>query len=246
MFRVKIRAGSRMIAAAAVLALGLTGCGTDPDPNPPVTDEQTTATPSVASTPTTSPTPTPTLTDPGQTLAQRLLPTEAVPGLNARWQWQDGRTGAAGTTPFGICARADLGSIGATEVVERTYFPPDDSDDNAGQQIAEFADAKSAAQAWSVLAAWRTGCGTSVSADIGLKARPMTPVSVPAGEGRWYLVSWEPGGEETGRFEALGMVRNGTTLTVLRITNSGQDYNYPVGREPMVAMVRAAAERLAP
>lgn len=252
MFFAKRPARSRVAVTAAALALSLTGCASDTEPDPPAASETPTAsstpTPSATATPTPTPTADPTTEPtaaPALTLKQRLLPTSSVPGLNAAWTWQDGKTRRPGTTPFGICASADLGSIGATEVVERTWYPPDDSDDNAAQQVATFADAKSAAQAWSVLASWRTSCGERVSSDIGLNARPMTAVTVPDGQARWYLVSWEPVGDETGRFEALGMVRNGTTLTVLRMTNSGQDYNYPAGKEPMVGMVRAAAALLA-
>ncbi len=237
---------------AAALALGLAGCASETGADAPLPTESARTTPSATSTLTPSSTAAPTqapTADPSaapvRPLEQRLLATSAVPGLNATWVWQDGRTRPAGATPFGICARADLGSIGATRVVERTWFPPDDSDDNAAQQVAEFADAKSAAQAWSVLASWRTSCGKAVNADLGLTARPMTAVTVADGQARWYLVSWEPVGEETGRFEALGMVRNGTILTVLRMTSSGQDYNYPAGREPMVGMLRAAAALLA-
>jgi hypothetical protein len=71
--------------------------------------------------------------------------------------------------------------------------------------------------------------------------RPLTPVAVTAGSARWYLVSWQPAGEETRRFEEFGMVLNRTAIAVMRIDNSGQDHAYPAGQEPMVAMVRAAA-----
>jgi hypothetical protein len=66
-------------------------------------------------------------------------------------------------------------------------------------------------------------------------------VPVGAGSGRWYLLSWQPAGEETGRFESFGMVLNGTRIAVLRIDNSGQDHDYPTGHEPMTSMVTAAA-----
>ncbi len=248
----KISAHGRVAAVTALAVLVLTGCTSQDEPTAPVGAGAPVPTPSVAppaestpeATPTRTPTPTPTATE-ALTLKQRLLPTSSVPGLNARWQWQDGKTRTAGTKPFSVCAKVDLASIGATQVLERTYFPPDDSDDNAAQQIATFADAKSTAQAWSVLASWRTTCEERASADLGLRARPLTPVAVPSGKARWYLVSWEPAGEETGRFEALGMVRDGTTISVLRMTSSGQDYNYPAGEEPMVGMVSAAAALLA-
>lgn len=176
------------------------------------------------------------------TLTDRLLSTEQVPGLNASWHWQDGETGAAGTDPFGLCAKVDLASIGAIDVVERTYFPPVDTDDNAAEQIAEFADAKSTAQAVAVLKSWQKTCASRIDGE-NAKVRAITPVSVPVGSGFWYLASYEAGTDE-GRFHAFGVATSGTRIAVLSIDNGGQDYNYPVGKEPMVAMVRAAATRL--
>jgi len=234
-------------AALAALAalLALTGCTSDADKpeqpaagRPPASPTQTVGPTSTPSTPANSPTETPA--QPGDA----FLPTDLVPGLNATWHWQDGATSLGGK-PFGVCAKADLKGIGAVTVRERTYFPPDDSDDSAAQEVAEFADRTSAAQAWSTLDAWRSRCATTIGASHGPKVS--RSVSVPVANGlaaRWYLVSWMPNGEETGRFEAFGMVKDGTLITVLRMTNSGADYDYPVGKEPMVAMVRRAAARL--
>ena len=238
----------RSATAAAALLLVASGC-TDSDDSPatPETPDSPAAQTSAAApdpTPTTvSATPTPSPED--TPLVDRLLPTGRVPGLNSQWVWQDGDTGVPTSEPFGLCAQtapgADLLSIGATEVVSRTYFPPDDSDDNAAEQIAEFPDAATANRAWAVLGSWRKHCGRTIDADTGLKVRPFVPVPVEQGTARWYLLSWQLAGEETGRFEAFGMVMSGTRIAVLRIDNSGQDYNYPVGKEPMVGMVTAAA-----
>lgn len=241
-------ASGRLTGALLACLLLASACTTSDDtpPAPAAGEQPRTESPSTTP-PTTSaasPSTTTTASPSPATLTDRLLETSAVPGLNEAWTWQDGETGPAGAEPFGFCAKVDLASIGATEVVERTFFPPDDSDDNAAEQIAEFADTTSASQAWSVLGAWRRTCGRSISADLGLRVRSMTAVPVEVGTARWYLLSWNPVGEETGRFEALGMVRNGTRIAVLRMTNSGQDHNYPAGREPMVAMVQAAAETL--
>ena len=235
------------LAAVAALVTGLlvaSGCtDTDDSPGTPQSgDSPATGTSAPAPSSPTSATPSPSGTP--LTLVDRLLPTAEVPGLNASWTWQDGETGPAGTEPFGFCAKADLASIGATEVVERSYFPPDDSDDSAAQQVAEFPDVRTARTAWTVLKAWHDRCAKSASAETALKNRPLVDVPVTAGSGRWYLLSWQPPGEETGRFEALGMVLDGTRIAVLRIDNSGQDYNYPAGQEPMVGMTTAAANRL--
>ena len=243
-FTLKAMRLTRATVLLATAAIALSGCTSSADkPRKPAAGVPPTQS---ASTPTPSATPTPT---PGPTASSTptdgFLPTDQVPGLSKSWHWQDGTTGL-GDKPFGVCAKADLGSIGAVEARQRTYFPPDDSDDNAAQLIAGFADAKSSAQAWSVLEAWRSRCATTLGSRTSPKVGAEIPVAVAGGkQARWYLVSWTPQGEETGRFEAIGMVRDGALITVLRITNSGQDYNYPAGKEPMVAMVQRAAARIA-
>ena len=187
---------------------------------------------------------TPSASATAPSLTDRLLPTTKVPGLNAQWHWQDGDTGQPTADPFGVCAKTDLLSIGATDVVSRTYFPPDDGDDNAAEQIAEFPDANTAARAWAVLKSWHDACAKTAADHPGLRVRSLTPVAVGAGNARWYLLSWTPAGEETGRFEAFGMVLDGTRIAVLTMDNSGQDYNSPAGQEPMTLMTQAAADLL--
>jgi hypothetical protein len=227
-------------AACVVLAAGCAGKDDAPTTAPPGQSPSSATTSSAPETPATSAT---SATPDGPTsdtpLVDRLLPTRLVPGLNEQWHWQDGETRPAGTELFGVCAKADLGSIGAGSAFERTYFPPDDSDDSAAEQVAEFPDAATAARAWSVLQSWHDTCKKKAADHPGLRVRKI--VDLPGSAARWYLVSWTPDGDETGRFEAFGMTLNGTRLAVLRMDNSGQDYIYPPGEEPMVGMVTAAA-----
>jgi hypothetical protein len=228
-------------------ALALTGCTSKTDSpgkaaaaDPPTTGTPATSTADDTPSPTESPSTTPTIAQPA-TATDALLATDAVPGLNATWHWQDGRTGPAGTDPFGPCAKVDLLSIGATDVVERTYFPPVDTDDNAAEQIADFPDANTAARAAAVLKSWHDKC---TQQDKRLKVGAITSVSVGSGAGSWYLVTSRPAGSEETRFQAFGIAAVGTRIAVLQIVNGGQHYNYPAGKEPMVAMVTAAAARL--
>ncbi len=235
------RRSTLLAAALSVVLLGaLAGCGDD-EPAAPV-DSAPVTTPA-----TTEPAPSPVVTTPAEqfgSLTDRLLATGAVPGLNDEWEWRDGETGPASADAFGVCAKFDLGSIGATEVVERTWFPPDDSDDSAAQQIAEFPDTATANRAAAVLRSWHGKCRGMVEGKR-VKVGAITAVPTDAGKATWYLVSWLPkGSEDVGRFHAFGTVLDGTRLTVLRMDSSGQDYNYPAGQEPMARMVQAAAPRL--
>jgi hypothetical protein len=246
--RLALRLASGAAAAALMLASGCTG--SDDSPRPAETPDSPAAqSPAGGSSNTpeepSSSTPADSPSDDAPPLLDRLLPTGQVPGLNAQWTWQDGDTGQPTTDPFGLCAQtapgADLLSIGATDVVARTYFPPDDSDDNAAEQVAEFPDTTTARRAWAVLAGWHERCGKTLSTDDHLRVGPFAPVAVDEGTARWYLLSWTPPGEETGRFEAFGMVLDGTRIAVLRMDHSGQDHDYPPGQDPMIGMVLAAS-----
>lgn len=237
-----MRSKSATLAVVAIVAV-VTGCaGNDDQPSTAPAGESPSAHRS-SGTPETPASSDPVSAGPSPAdlpLVDRLIPTGDVPGLNARWRWQDGKTGPAGTELFGLCAKVDLASIGAVSAVERSYFPPDDSDDNAAEQIAEFPDAATAARAWSVLQSWHDQCKQKVHEHPGLRVRKLVDIA-GAGAARWYLLSWTPDGDETGRFEAFGMVLHGTRLALLRMDSSGQDYDYPVGKEPIAAMLRAAA-----
>jgi len=168
------------------------------------------------------------------------------PGTSTRWRWEVGTTGRASSKPLGACARATLTDIGATAVVQRTFFPADDSEASAAQQVAEFADAKSVNQAWSVLASWRERCATKKVDGATPKSFEMTATAVKGtAEARWYAVVWGVPGEEYHHLEYLGMVRNGTRISVVRMTSvtramdfmPGPDGTYPI-EDPLV---RAAA-----
>jgi len=242
------RNASRLSAVVLLGTLALTaGCtSTDDSPGTPETGDSPAASssstaPEPSAEPSASSLPPTADASTAISLVERLLPTGEVPGLNAQWQWQDGLTAmVASPTPFGFCAKADLASIGATDVVERSYYPPDDSDDNAAEQIAEFPDTATAARAWAVLKSWHDTCARKRKNHPGLKVSALTSVPVTTGNALWYLLSWMPGDDDTGRFEAFGMVLSGTRIVQLTMDNSGQDYNYPAGQEPMVGMLRAA------
>jgi hypothetical protein len=231
----------RAAVLAATCALAVTGCASKDD-SPGKAGPGVSPASAPVSSPTYhetdeiyTPTPTPSPSASPATLTDRLLPTADVPGLNATWHWTDGETGPAGQDAFGLCAKVDLASIGATEVVQRTYFPPVDTDDNAAEQIAEFPDATTTATAMKVLQSWRARCGAKMR-----KVGPLTAVD----GGAWYLVTQTSVNRDDGLFQAVGIATSGTRIAVLTMDKVAQDYIYPAGQAPMVAMVREAAGRL--
>lgn len=241
----RLRGGA--LPAVAALALLLSACGDGspeasapgPSPAPSQVGPPVTPAPSAA----TAPTATASGSAAPATLLDRLVATADVPGLNDTWAWQDGTTGPASAEAFGDCAKVDLVSIGATEVVERTYFPPVDTDDGAAEQVAEFPDTRTAATAGAVLKGWHDRCAAALTKRLGTRVTvgPITPVP---GGGSWYLVTIPDKTGDEGRFHAVGYVVAGTRMAVATIDVIGQDYNYDAGKEPMVGMVRAAAALL--
>lgn len=249
------------VAGAAVLTLltggVLGGCSLSRDDSPsaqestqaPDPSESASPTPSESATPSESPTPsatpaptvtasaTPT-TAPATTPAAALLTAAQMSQLNSTSPWTQGRTGTIGTRPFGLCQKFDLLSIGAVEAVQRTFSSRGDT---AGQQVAEFPDAQNAIRAGKVVEAWHRDCAGRVRG-TSVKVRPSNEVSVSAGRGSYYLVSFERQGQ--GRFHSLGLVVSGTRLSLLTMDHVGQDHIYEPGQDPMELAVKAAAARL--
>ncbi|MCW2783781.1 MAG: hypothetical protein JWP74_298 [Marmoricola sp.] len=240
----------RLAVLAVVVALGAGACTSSGDsPGTAATDQPpVTGTPApVSTTPAdgTSPSPTDPSTAVAPTygsLSDRLLATTAVPGLTTDWHWQDGNTGSAGTKPFGPCAKVDLSSIGASDVVERTWFPPGDTDDAAAEQIAEFPDTATAARAAKVLTSWHDRCALPPGTAVG----PTAVVPVPAGSASWYLVTRRGTGSaaESTTYAALGTAVEGTRIAIVLLRTVGRLDPATATHDPVVAMVGAAAGTL--
>ncbi len=125
-------------------------------------------------------------------------------------------------------------SIGASKVVRRTYAPARPSPSSASALIAAFPDTKTAKRAYAVLSAWRDQCDEVQESGVG----SFRSVTLRSATGGWYLLT----GEAT--FDAQGVVRRGARIAVLAMKTEGQDYNYPRGREPMVAFLQRASALL--
>ena len=244
--------------AAAVLLLG--GCGDQPAersdvaaprtassaPSSPSSTAPTSPSATGPSSPGTTKSASPALTSPGP-----LLSAAELPGFNADYRWRPGAT-----TPhepaasFGTCQRFGLLAIGAERVVVRRYRPPADastSHDRAGELVATFPDAATARRAYAVLRAWRDRCADRLrrfrASDVGA----VRDVPAGAGQAGWYLLTYGPvpGDPDARFFDAQGTALVGSRIAMVSMVLAGQDYDYPAGREPMVAALQRAARKIA-
>lgn len=185
------------------------------------------------------------------TTRDRLLTATAMPGFNRQFTWRaTGTRPREGRDPFGTCHKYAMTSIGATSVVVRSYRPAErGSDATAGHLVAEFADTMTARRAYGVLKSWRGQCEDELAEFASTDVGRLQAVAVPAGAvGGWYLLRYGPAGgnAEEAYFDAHGFARAGARVAVVQMRLVGQDYTYPVGKEPMVTAVKAAAGLLAP
>lgn len=192
----------------------------------PEDDDEPTATPAA---PGTGPTGTP---------ASDLLAAGELPGLNAGSPWTGRGTSAVRSEPFGACQKVDVLSLGATGGVERRFAA---TDATAAQQVVDFPDTQTASRAAQVLASWHRDCASRLPGTDG-QVRDRQTVPVRAGSAWWYLTTWEESGE--GRVQTFGIALNDTRMTLLRMSHSGQDHNYPAGRDPLQRGLVAAAAKM--
>ena len=186
----------------------------------------------------------------------RLLSGAEMPGFNDTFTWRvESTRGREGRKPFGTCHRFTLASIGASQVIRRSYVASrPDSQSAAGHLAADFPDEKTAKRAYQVLTSWRAQCGERLAKYERREIGDLQPVEMPSGlpadsgAANWYLLTYGPvsGDPDSGYFDAQGLTRVGKAISVLEMRLAGQDYNYEPGQEPMLIAVERAAAELAP
>ncbi len=199
-----------------------------------------------------APEPTPTSAQPAP-LTSALLAAGDVPGFNDSFRWRSGTTRAREPQQLaGTCHKFPMLSVGATEVAYRTFRPPTNTNAVATQLVADFADAKTAARAYRTVLSWRRPCPEKLTSyprvDVGL-LRDVDLSGVPGGgprEGGWWLALYGPIGDDpdVSAFDAEGVVRVGSRISVMHLLSYGQDYIYEPGQEPAAEAVRRAAAAL--
>jgi hypothetical protein len=240
--------------AAATLGLLLSGafagCSVSKDDHTDKPDSSSprtpTPTPTQQPTRTPSATPSPTASQggtaaPTATPDQALLGAAELPQLNPTSHWTEGKTTVPGPTSFGLCQQFDTLSIGAMNVVQRSFTTGPSGTDTAGQQIAEYPDVPNTVRATKVLESFHDKCRGQVKG-THVKIGTITDVPLTRGKGWWYLVSYTRGG--TGHFHSFGVVVTGARMALLKMDQVGQDHNYPAGQDPMELAVKAASAKM--
>jgi len=173
-----------------------------------------------------------------------LLPASRLPGFNDTWTWAVKGTGPQ-RSPFGICQRFQMQDLGAAETVVRRYQPAGGITGGiGGHLVSRFVDDRSASQTMQVLQSWHDRCKDRLDRFETARVGPMTSVRTSRGTASWYLVTHAKANADEGRFDALGVLRDGSTVELLLLNLEGQDYNYEQGKEPMVQALRNAADQL--
>ncbi len=254
----KCRTLVRTSTAVTLALVLLAGCGDDgtdgtDEPTASATSDEPTQSPSepASETPTETPSETPseTASEPpaNATLTDRLLTEQELAGFNETWRWQAGRDfDSEPPKSLFTCQRFGILSIGAMEVVARTYEPiTDDSGAEGSHLVAEFPDAETANRAYAVLQSWHKDCAARLKKFDRVKVGKAEPVDVGADTAEWHMLTYAPPGEdELGYFDAQGFTQVGNRIALVELKLLGQDYNYEAGKEPMVAALVAAADQL--
>ncbi|MGA9747112.1 MAG: hypothetical protein WBQ50_06625 [Nocardioides sp.] len=254
----RTRTAERLAHRATVVLLAVTtggllaGCG--PESAEPADGPVTSASPAE---PSSEPSPEETETpeeptpseepEPDDGLAGALLPAADVPGFNDEFAWSERATTAQEPGGLaGTCHKFEMTSIGAEEVAYRTYEPAAGDGSMASELVASFPDEATAQRAFDVLRSWRKDCGKAIKKFERTNVGDLVDVPTEVGSGGWYMLTYGPAEDDPDSvyFDAQGITLVGSRIAVLRLATVGQDYNYEVGQEPMVAAVQGAASLL--
>jgi hypothetical protein len=249
-------AGLALALAGAVCTAACSGSGShaSDQPTPARSSTTTSASDSASATPSDSATPSTTATTAGPTSASasptasassRLLGAADLPVLQAGDTWTVRSTSSREPgTGFGTCQRFAMTSIGAERVAVRRFAA--EGKKRAGELVATFPDDLTARRAYAVLAAWRAKCAGRLEGYRRVDVGKQQPVSLPGGQASWYLLVYGPvkGDPDTGYFDAQGAALVGTRIAMVSMLETGQNYDYEPGQEPLVGALRAAGRRL--
>jgi hypothetical protein len=189
---------------------------------------------------------------PGKRAKKSRIPAGDLPGLNDTWTWKvDSRGKGEGESLPSTCMLSSLSSIGAASTYRTDYKSPGVSADVARATVitAVFPDQHTAVLAKTVLHSWQAQCEHRLKKDLGYRHAKTTKIqkdSTDVGPAEQWLSSYGPVSDspDDSWFQAEGFVEDADTLTYIVIANTGQDYNYETGQQPIDLALAVAAEQL--
>ena len=170
--------------------------------------------------------------------------------------WQQMSTNRTDDGTFLRCQQGTLASLGATELLVRTYrrsgyggVPLD-----AGQLIAYFPSAQAAQDAYGTLFRWLEDCeqyatGTGgepawAGGDIVNDTVQPRGAERPAVGAAWQYMFDDNVDDQDAWFDSIGVGATGPYLTIVSYGDYGQDANYELGQTPGEVLLQDAFEKL--
>jgi len=248
--RTRARIGTAAVSAG-VVGLGVSGIavlvaknGSGNGPRPPV-----------ASSPSVTTGPTPTESSQPPAIIDGMLLT--ADDLNQHGTgWEETLTSHTDDGNFLRCQRETLASLGATEVVVRTFQRPavDQVVSEAGHLIAYFASSEAARAANGTLFNWQETCADYATGAGGEPAwaggdivadtvQPRGPERQTLGAAWQFMFDDNPD-DLNAWFDSTGIGVVGQYLTIVNYGDYGQDANYLPEDNPAVVLLQDSFEKL--
>jgi len=186
----------------------------------------------------------------GKRAKKSQIPASDLPGFNDSWTWDVASAGKGeGDSQPSLCMLSPLSSIGAASTYRTDYDHPGDKDARATVITAVFPDQHTAVLAKTVLRSWQAECQQRLKKELGYAHAKTTKIqtdSTAVGPGEQWLSSFGPvpGEPDNTWFQAEGFVEDADTLSYIVIVNSGQDYDYAAGEQPIDLALAVAGEQL--
>jgi hypothetical protein len=172
--------------------------------------------------------------------AGALLTAGEMPQWSGQLRWREVSTGAEVPEAF-ACQRATLGSLGATDVVERTFKG---QGTDGAHLVAAFPTAQDATLAGRAVEGWLADC----ESPLFVRTPTTAQLSAVTAGGRTLGHTWSYGGllvggdETEGRFDFVGTAATDRFVTVLVFTTYGADANFL--DDPLLEPMQRAVARV--
>jgi hypothetical protein len=195
--------------------------------------------------------PSPSATGAAPLTPAALLGAEQMPAWNDAMGWAEAQL-PTGVAPLSVCALPEPGTLGATQVLERTFEATGSDEPGttpdptwpASYGVNVVGLFPSEAEAIAAVDAWEAAIGDCAAGASGAAAASSSRISELATGSTWAASAFEatPACPECLRFEFIGVAAKGSAVTLVGFALSGQDANYE--GDPLAAAMAASLQRL--